>query len=230
MKSIHRVLAALALAALLPLPALAHYLWLEAGDGGEARLFFGEYEEGLREKSPGSLDKIKNPQAWQVMPDGTRKPLTLSVRADHVTMPAPALPVVLEQAADTVVDMGRHGGQGKVRSVRYARLDAPGGDSRALLPLDIVPVKSGGELYRVTLNGAPLAKTKVAIHAPNGWSRELSSNEQGLVRVNAPWAGVYVLQVSHTQPQAGELRGESYDGVRMGATLSVRFEQPLAAR
>jgi len=229
MKTIHRLFTTLTFAALLPLPAGAHYLWLEA-QGAEARLFFGEYEEGLREKSPGSLDKIKNPQAWQVMPDGTRKPLVLSLRADHYAAPGAGLPVVLEQAADAVVDMSRHGGQGKVRSVRYARLDRPGADARPVLPLEIVPVKAGGEFYRVTLNGAPLPKAKVEVHAPNGWSRQLSSSDDGLVRLAAPWPGVYVLQVSHTLAQPGELGGERYDGVRIGATLSVQFEQPLAAR
>ena len=37
--------------------AHAHQVWLENA-GGQARLHFGEYNENLRESSPGSLDKF----------------------------------------------------------------------------------------------------------------------------------------------------------------------------
>ena len=38
--------------------ASAHHLWLEA-DGQGARLYFGEFDENLREASPGLLDRLK---------------------------------------------------------------------------------------------------------------------------------------------------------------------------
>ena len=38
--------------------ASAHHLWLEA-DGQGAKLYFGEFEENLREASPGLLDRFK---------------------------------------------------------------------------------------------------------------------------------------------------------------------------
>ena len=38
--------------------ASAHHLWLEA-DGQGARLYFGEFDENLREASPGLLDRFK---------------------------------------------------------------------------------------------------------------------------------------------------------------------------
>src|SRR5690606_9279640 len=38
--------------------AQAHQVWLENTDG-QARLHFGEFNDNLRETSPGSLDKIK---------------------------------------------------------------------------------------------------------------------------------------------------------------------------
>ena len=43
------------------LPASAHYIWIEQDSAHQARLFFGEYQDGEREKSPGRLDEIKKP-------------------------------------------------------------------------------------------------------------------------------------------------------------------------
>jgi hypothetical protein len=40
-------------------PAVAHYLWIEPDAARHARLYFGEYQENLREKSGGRLDIIK---------------------------------------------------------------------------------------------------------------------------------------------------------------------------
>lgn len=51
----------LAAAALLSLaavaPASAHFLWLEPEADG-ARIYYGEFEENLREASPGLLDRL----------------------------------------------------------------------------------------------------------------------------------------------------------------------------
>src|SRR5947207_14625088 len=67
-----------ALAALLSLglagPASAHFLWLEP-DADGARLYFGEFEENLREASPGLLDRLTPlPEARLVASSGA-KPL-----------------------------------------------------------------------------------------------------------------------------------------------------------
>lgn len=222
---------ALALAAwLLPVGSQAHYLWLEAPEGTEARLYFGEYEQQLREKSPGALDRIVGPQAWQLGADGTRKPVAIALKDGHFAIASGSRPVLVEQQPDKVVDMSMHGGTGRVRSIRYARLDAPGADARPALALDIVPVRAGAALYRVVADGAPLAKAKVELHAPNGWSRELTTDAQGQVRISAPWPGTYVLQTSQTLAQPGELKGERYDGLRRSVTLSVTFAEPLAER
>ena len=44
--------------------ANAHQVWLENA-GGQARLHFGEFNENLRETSPGSLDKFKGVPALE---------------------------------------------------------------------------------------------------------------------------------------------------------------------
>lgn len=48
--------------------AHAHQVWLESA-GGQARLHFGEFNENLRETSPGSLDKFKGVPALEQRTD-----------------------------------------------------------------------------------------------------------------------------------------------------------------
>ena len=50
--------------------ASAHHIWLEV-DGQNARIYFGEFGENLREASPGALDKLQ-PQAKAVSASGER--------------------------------------------------------------------------------------------------------------------------------------------------------------
>src|SRR5437016_593550 len=67
-----------AVAALLALsfagPASAHFLWLEPGADG-ARLYFGEFEENLREASPGLLDRLTPLPEAKVIGSSGAKPV-----------------------------------------------------------------------------------------------------------------------------------------------------------
>ncbi len=66
----------LALASLTaPLPA--HYLWWELKPSGQPALRFGEFENDLREKSPGRLDTITGAAAFAVTSGGKTSPETL---------------------------------------------------------------------------------------------------------------------------------------------------------
>src|SRR5688572_31009602 len=69
---------------LLALPALAkaHYLWIES-EAREARVYFGEFNEGLREKAGGRLDERAALRAWLEPPTGPRRPLKLTKKSDH---------------------------------------------------------------------------------------------------------------------------------------------------
>jgi hypothetical protein len=69
---------------LLALPALAnaHYLWIES-DAREARVYFGEFNEGLREKAGGRLEERAALRAWLEPAVGPRRPLKLAKKNDH---------------------------------------------------------------------------------------------------------------------------------------------------
>src|SRR5215475_6639887 len=64
--------------------AAAHSIWVEReGDG--ARIYFGEFDENLREGSPGLLDRLK-PEAKVA---GSDKPLKLDKQATFFAVAGP---------------------------------------------------------------------------------------------------------------------------------------------
>ena len=57
------------LACIVSLPASAHQIWIEQINGN-ARLYFGEFGDNLRETSPGTLDKLPSIEAQVVTLEG----------------------------------------------------------------------------------------------------------------------------------------------------------------
>lgn len=94
MKPTQTILVAI-MSGLLSLNAAAHSLWLE-GDTTASKLYFGEYDENLRETSPGRLDSIIAPMATVIDATGTEKSVNVSRSTDHFDIPGGT--VVLVQA------------------------------------------------------------------------------------------------------------------------------------
>ncbi|MDW3688492.1 DUF4198 domain-containing protein [Cupriavidus sp. CV2] len=215
-------LAGIALAA----PAGAHYLWLEPGKP-LAHLYFGEFEEGLRERSPGRLDEMPAPEISA--PDGAGKTVALDAtrgpQGFSFAMPAQRNAVVASEGRYAVKDW-THAGIGVVKPMFYARLLGEAKAGMAAVPrdtiqaLDILPTGKAGE-FRVVFQGAPLPATDVRIIAPNAWTREVATDSQGLVSFKFPWRGQYILHVIHLERTAGTFEGAPYAAIRHRATATL---------
>jgi len=211
-------------------PAAAHYLWIEPDSAQHARLYFGEYQENLRETSEGRLTRIRAPQAWIVDRQGAKRRVSADLRRDHFDLgPVDATSTALaEDASADVLDLKAYG-YGVVRPLFYARY-APATGAAAPSPqltLDIVPAKKGR--YVVYFRGRPLPRAKVAVYAPNQWQQEHRADEQGNVGISTPWPGHYVLEVIHTEPQPGEYGGRAFEAMRHRATLTIAVDGPVHA-
>jgi hypothetical protein len=219
----HPIVLRLVGAALLSLgfaaAASAHALWLEA-DANGATLYFGEFEDNLREASPGLLDRLTPlPEAKVVALSGVQPakvekvPTAFAISAKR----GPSDSIVAEQ---TRVNERK---QGEKVTRTLGRLGARWvpdfSDRTPLLALDVVPAGKPGAV-RVFYNGKPVAKAKLELINESGWKRELRSDEQGMVSVNLPWKGNYVIEVEHVDPTAGTQGTEAYDGMRFVTTLS----------
>lgn len=206
-------------------PANAHYLWIERS-GADAAVYFGEYEEAVRERSPGRLDEIPGPRAQAVSGQST-EPLALQKRATGFvvapTSVASAQALLVEEAAVGVKDW-RKSGIGIVKPFFYARHQPMGNSDTGSaagpsLTLDILPTMDEGR-FGVYFRGKPLPKADVKIVAPNTWAQEGRTDDEGMVRLPLPWKGQYILQVIHLERAAGEYMGQPYEARRHRATLT----------
>lgn len=199
--------------------AQAHYLWLEA-DAAGARVYYGEAEAGLREKSPGKLDNMGLPRAFAPEGGGRAAALAVSRTAGHfaVTGGGKAAALLAAEESAGVRDLSKSG-LGLAKSNYYARYGQPRGDAaEAALALDV----AGNEPNRLTVlyRGQPLKGAKVEVIAPNTWVQEHKTDAEGRVTINAPWRGHYVVHVLHVDPTPGEFEGKRYDALRNHFTYS----------
>ncbi|WP_050874546.1 TonB-dependent receptor [Comamonas testosteroni] len=207
--------------------AQAHQVWLE-NNGGQAQLFFGEFNDNLRETSPGALDKfLATPTLAQQTTSGTQQLSGQRNATGFSYNAASQAQTLFASAAYPLIDRSKRNEPALlwVPAARWVATPAQAVAANAQA-LDLVPTGTPGQLM-VSFNGMALPKTKVQIVAPSGWSREAQSDEQGRVNFALPWKGLYVAEVHHSHKQGGEAQGKSYGEASYVTTLSFSVEDGM---
>lgn len=196
--------------------AQAHFIWLEQADG-QTKLYFGEYEGGLREKTGGKLDTIATPAATTL--DNKVLQVAAKRAENYIAIEGANNQAVLaHELGMKVKDLTKYY-YGIVKPMYYARHGNGNAEAPSSHALDIQPI--GNNKVRVHLNGKPLAKAKLKVMAPNQWLQELDADENGEATYNMPWAGLYVLEAIYLEANPGEFQGDKYENIRHVSTLSV---------
>ena len=205
--------------------ASAHHLWLEA-DGQGAKLYFGEFDENLREASPGLLDRFKplpearaigaSPQALKVEKQPSAFVLSGAIGSTDSIVAEQARVTERKQADKMVRTLG----------TLAARWVPDFAERAAVLTLDVVPTGTPGA-FKVVYDGKPLAKAKLELIAESGWKKELQSDEQGAFTAALPWRGTYVIEIEHVDTRAGGEGTGAYDRKRFVTSLSFKVTQGL---
>ena len=178
-----RVVACLLFA--VALPAQAHQIWLEQ-QGGKAQLFFGEFNENLREASPGSLDRLQ-PSARVVSAKG-ETPVELAKGKNAFALKGAAgkgESLVAEDARYPVTERKQGEKTARMMWTPAARHVGDFAAREPKLTLDVLPAGKPGA-FQVFYQGKPLHKAKVEVIAASGWSQTVSTDEQGAASVNLP--------------------------------------------
>lgn len=204
-------------------PAQAHYLWLE-GDGQNFKLYYGEAEMLLKEKSPGKLDNIKAPRAYFTS-GKEQAPSAASIKRSgtHFQIEGQAnvgAAIAAEESLDPR-DLSKHG-LGIAKSNYYARIGqtwpTPG-----ILALDIE--RTGPASFVILYKGSPVSGAKVEVIAPNTWMQEHKTDATGRITINTPWRGKYVVHALHIDRTAGEFAGQRYDNLRNHLTYAFTRQE-----
>jgi hypothetical protein len=89
-----------------------------------------------------------------------------------------------------------------------------------------VPVTTNGNTFVLLFFNAPLPKAELTIIGPSKWQKPLITDEQGRVTLPMPWAGRYVLEVTHfdEKPSGGE---EKFSRARHISSLSFTQQTGL---
>lgn len=200
------------LTTLLAMPAQAHYLWMERDDSGPARVYFGEWHKNVYERSGGRLDNIR--AAVVIAPAGGMQ--GSERRENHIE-------IVLRGEGDAAVVEAMAPRKSRQsdevnRGVLLAR--AGRSEPRALLELDLVPQEAGSNTFTLTFRGAPVPKASINVYGPPRWQKEFTTDDNGKVTLETPWAGRYVVEFAHIDEQPGEVDGGRFDKTRYGLTLT----------
>jgi uncharacterized GH25 family protein len=198
------------LAALLATAGLAqaHFVWLEpvAADG-QAKAYFGEWADDVRETEAGYLKMITVPRA--IAADGTQLPVTR--HNDYLGFQAPA-------GADARLVGGFVSDKG-VANLYQARSGRT--ETVARHPLELVPTQPGANTFTLLLAGKPLADKEVVLFGPPKWEKKFTTDKQGRVTLQTPWPGQYVAEIGHVDKEgAGTWEGKPHTQTRHVATLT----------
>jgi hypothetical protein len=201
----------------------AHAIWIEPV-AGATHVCFGEYDANLRERTGGSLDKVAALEVSFLAANSTDK-LNFTREADFLLLTNNDQPIkdkqaVTVQATKSKVRDSKDAKIGMVKPMQYARFAIADIEPASTLALDIQPIAKN--VFRLNLNGKPLAKTTLVVTAPNQWQREFKTNDAGEVSFDKPWDGLYVIEASYVEPIKGEFEGEKYDAIRHVSTLSIK--------
>jgi uncharacterized GH25 family protein len=219
------ILAGAAVALLLQVgAAAAHQVWLERDAGAAvARAYFGEPVENKREKTGALLDRIKGPKVFAADP---KTAFPQQRRENHIEAALPAGTGDVRLVEDSLAVSQRAGNPERTKGIFLAREGRS--ETIAAMDLELVPVSAGGNDFVLMLKGKPLAKAEVTLVAPPRWQRALTTDEQGRVSFETPWAGRYVAEVIHIDPTPGGEGEGAYTRLRYVSTLSFLADKGIA--
>lgn len=217
---IRKLIASLALLAVATTPSLfAHSVWIEPDEAQKPVIRFAE-PTGNLERSPGHLDSLSVPLAFQAAPGSTNAPTGAEVakQKNHFAITAGALTNVIGVESSFTVRAAR-------KPIFYARWQPAGaGEGQPWLTLDLVPTGKPGEA-RLFLRGKPHGGVKAVLLDPKGDEKEFPVDTDGYVRVPVTEPGLYLLTVAHQrEPIPGFHNGVAYKETSHNCALS--WEQP----
>lgn len=213
----------------------AHALWIEtassakAGQAQEVKVYYGEYATNEREETAKWYSNVKDFTLWLTAPGQEKIKLTTTPGSNFYS--AAFTPEANGHYVLTVShEAAELGGTTKYEFIAAAvvTVGKAAAVDIAAIPVTLNVHTAEAKTYKVNApvqikavaNGKPLAKTTVSIFSPEGWTKEITTDENGAFSFNPLWAGRYVLEVSKKEKMEGTHNGKAFTAAWQGATSS----------
>ena len=162
------------------LSAQAHMLWLERGTDSQTHAFFGEYSDQLKDTQDSALKSFNTATAIQ-----DKQKLKAKVEHDHLSY-------ATKGTAD--VQLSNELIYGESLLTYHAKAGRQ--NLKAESELDIVPTQINSNTFTVFYQGKPASGVELTVFSPQYWEKKYTTNQQGQVKVETPWKGQYVIEIS----------------------------------
>ena len=193
----------------------AHGLWIEPAKSGVS-IHYGEVGHGEKE----TKDKLAPFAGSLTVKDADGQVVNADLRDDGFY-------VATKGAVTAAIPAGPIYGEGDHATryqawLRYAPSWGKAAEPAADFPVDVVPVAGKKPVFAVYKDGKPAGGAWVEVTAPNGWAKWFEADSAGHVEIQAPWSGLYVIQATHENTEAGTQGDKSYAKNHQSMYLSIR--------
>ncbi|WP_134091352.1 DUF4198 domain-containing protein [Olivibacter sp. XZL3] len=219
--------------------AKAHALWIETASQGklgvahDVKIFYGEFALNERDALEKWYSDVRDFTLWIVAPDGKKSQLkAVPEQAYYSGSFTPEKEgvytlMVSHEAADL-------GGTTKYHFISSAyvsvgksnKVDANLNDNALKLYADNHQVFAKNKPVKLFayLNGKPLANKPVNVASPEGWSKEVMTDENGMLSFQPLWSGRYVAEAQNFEKVGGNHKGKDFDAAWIGSTFSFEVK------
>nr|WP_288834526.1 DUF4198 domain-containing protein [uncultured Flavobacterium sp.] len=223
---------------LISAPAVfAHALWIETKTTGtkgkpqEISVYFGEFSENDITKADKWFSDLKDFTLTVISP--SKKEIKLQSNALENKYQAFFTPdedgvytVVMQHTVKDVYGTMVLDYNSSANIVVGNKLNVNSGTNNtnkiAVFSENTTSLAKNTKITAVALYNNAIAKQqKVKVIAPNGWEKELWTNENGEISFTPIWSGNYMIEFSQTEKKSGEHHGKKYDEIWKMATYQL---------
>ncbi|HKG05880.1 MAG TPA: DUF4198 domain-containing protein [Pedobacter sp.] len=216
----------------------AHALWIETASTGKVgqkqtvKVFYGEYVANERDSVTKWYSDVKEFSLWLVGPDQKKTQLTLTPGVNYfegsfTPEKNGAYTVAVSHEAKELGGTTKYhflsSADVTVGKVLPAATQNPNVLKLHVDDVSAAKVNKSVKLKAFLKDAAAKGKT-VSVFSPNGWSKELIADENGIVEFTPLWAGRYVLEVSDMDKTPGQHHGKDFKATWKGATYSFEIK------
>jgi len=219
--------------------SFAHYIWIELenetliNNEQIIRIYYGEFNEGLRELSGGKLEELNGIESWVIAPDGEKLILKVTKLTNYYQVKfTPTLlgnyTIIAINTVREVVDWSKYG-IGIVKPTYYTSSQIKVGNkkqsstkSNDYPTMVVVPHKKNNakQTFQLLFENKPLASTKIVVHASNKWSKQYKTDKNGFFSFNPLWEGRYVIECVFREKKDAIFMNKKYKAIRHRVTYS----------